>query len=462
MTTKKFSNSLFIFRRDLRLIDNRGLLAACRDSETVHLCFIFNPAQTQPHSYQSMPALQFMLESLQELSEEAQKISACLSFFYGSPEEVLDKLLSKQKFDAVYFNRDFTPFARARDAGIKKTCEAKCCSVFQYGDSLLFEPEELLKADKTPYTIYTPFSKRAFALDIKLPISELPKNISSKLLPDASKAIPGLVSATACRSPAAAGGRSHALNIIASFPQICDYETQRNLPALNATTKLSAHNKFGTVSAREVFAAVTKTLQRDHTLNKELLWRDFFTHIAFHFPKVFSGSFYSKYDAITWDDDQVKFLRWCNGETGFPIVDAGMRELNQTGYLHNRVRMIVASFLTKDLHISWQWGEKYFAQKLIDYDPSVNNGNWQWASSSGCDASPYFRIFNPWLQQQKFDPETLYIKRWIPELSGFSSKRIHEISEQGSPTTNYPAPLIDHATEKKETERRYRIALKGD
>jgi deoxyribodipyrimidine photo-lyase len=207
---------------------------------------------------------------------------------------------------------------------------------------------------------------------------------------------------------------------------------------------LSAHHKFGTVSIRETYQKIKNEFGIAHTLINELYWRDFFTHIGFHFPKVFVSAFNEKYEKIPWENNKTKFNHWCNGTTGFPIVDAGMRELGTTGFMHNRVRMVVASFLTKDLHIDWRWGEQFFANHLIDYDPAVNNGNWQWAASTGCDAQPYFRIFNPWSQQQKFDTNCIYIKKWIPELKNLTSREIHQLENKPSLVPNYPQPIINH------------------
>ena len=221
-----------------------------------------------------------------------------------------------------------------------------------------------------------------------------------------------------------------------------NYEQERDFPAIKGTSGLSAHHKFGTLSVREVFQRVKENLGLSHSLIRELFWRDFFTHIGFYFPRVFSGCFYQEYDAIQWENNQKKFKAWCQAETGFPLVDAGMRELLSTGFMHNRVRMVVASFLTKDLHIDWRWGEKYFAQHLVDYDPAVNNGNWQWAASTGCDAQPYFRIFNPWRQQERFDSDCKYIKKWLPELKNIPAKKIHRRTEVSESLCGYPAPIV--------------------
>jgi deoxyribodipyrimidine photo-lyase len=220
---------------------------------------------------------------------------------------------------------------------------------------------------------------------------------------------------------------------------------------------MAPHNKFGTISVREVYHSIADKLGAEHSLIREVYWRDFFTHIAWHFPHVFGHAFHRVYDKLEWNESQEDFDQWCSGNTGFPIVDAGMRELVSTGFMHNRVRMIAASFLVKDLHISWQKGEEFFARHLTDFDPCVNNGSWQWSASTGCDAQPYFRIFNPWLQQKRFDPECEYIKRWIPELSGLSPKRIHSIYEEDLfRPAGYPAPMLDHAHEKIIAEEMFR------
>jgi deoxyribodipyrimidine photo-lyase len=256
------------------------------------------------------------------------------------------------------------------------------------------------------------------------------------------------------------GGRTEGLKRLRLIDGMTSYKADRDIPALGATTMLSAHHKFGTISIRETYWRAAEAFGVSCHLISELYWRDFFTHIAWHFPHVFKGAFRPEYNALEWNRSKKDFQRWCEGKTGFPIVDAGMRQMNETGYMHNRVRMIVASFLVKDLHINWQRGEKYFAQKLLDYDPAVNNGNWQWAASTGCDAQPYFRIFNPWLQQKKFDPDAEYIKRWVPELKNVSVKDIHQGYKPNLfSDVKYPEPMVDHAAERQETLKRFK-ALK--
>jgi deoxyribodipyrimidine photo-lyase len=240
--------------------------------------------------------------------------------------------------------------------------------------------------------------------------------------------------------------------------RLTNYPETRNLPAVNGTSHLSAHHKFGTLSIRETHAAIVDAFGSHHTLINELYWRDFFTHIGYHFPRVYGSAFNTKYNAVKWDRNKSYYEAWCKGMTGFPIVDAGMRELNATGYMHNRVRMITASFLTKDLHLDWRHGERYFARQLVDYDPAVNNGNWQWSASTGCDAQPYFRIFNPWLQQKRFDPDCVYIKHWVPELSHLQPAVIHKLATSPSiRVVNYPKPIVDHSTESQKSKELFKM-----
>jgi deoxyribodipyrimidine photo-lyase len=317
----------------------------------------------------------------------------------------------------------------------------------------------VLKTDKKPYLVFTVFYNKSKQNPIQKPhtarvhnffhgtikCSET-ENIYHKILADHNKNI------------AVNGGHENALKILHNLPDLKDYADTRDIPWLD-TSHLSAHLKFGTISVREVYYAIVEKLGAQHPLLRQLYWRDFFTHIAFHFPTVFGHAFNKKYDSLQWNYNTKFFNAWCNGTTGFPIVDAGMRQLNTTGFMHNRVRMIVASFLTKDLHISWLKGEKYFAQNLVDYDPAVNNGNWQWCASTGCDAQPYFRIFNPWLQQKKFDPDCMYIKKWVPELKNEKPSVIHSWFKDKSPIIrDYPRPIVDHGKESKHGKMMYKKA----
>jgi deoxyribodipyrimidine photo-lyase len=435
--------SLFIFRRDLRLVDNTALISALSQSKKVIAVFIFDPRQIETHSYLSKPALQFMLNSLLELQSEIKKQKGALYFLHGTPEEVIPKLVKKLDIEAIFFNRDYTPFSKNRDEAIGKFCEKNQLKLHIFDDAVLQKPEAVLKNDGKPYTIFTPYRKKARTFHVPTPQLNSHQNYyaGNAIQSEAIKEEwwPQL------KNLSLQGGRKEGIRLLNAVNALSNYSENRNYPAKNETSHLSAHIKFGTVSIRECYYHFCATFSPEHTLINELYWHDFFTQIGHYFPHVFSKAFQEKYQRIRWKNNKAHFKRWCEGRTGFPIVDAGMRELNQTGYMHNRVRMIVASFLTKDLLISWRWGEVYFAQQLIDYDPCVNNGNWQWAASTGCDAQPYFRIFNPWLQQEKFDADCLYIKKWLPELADLPPKTIHRLFLlEKSPVSSYPTPMLDH------------------
>jgi len=339
---------------------------------------------------------------------------------------------------------------------LAETCQRLGLPLYILADALITEPEQAVKADQTPYKVFTAFYNNARQFPVLLPQALSSQSFTSVASEVSLEQV--ALSFTKNTLVAINGGRSQALLILDQLVHQSDYLNTRDFPVLDATSKLSAHLKFGTCSVREVYYAITETLGSEHPLLRQLYWRDFFTHIAYHFPQVFGKAFLEKFANVHWDNNLEYFQAWAEGRTGFPIVDAGMRELNATGFMHNRVRMIVASFLVKDLHVSWRWGERYFAQHLVDYDPCVNNGNWQWAASTGCDAQPYFRIFNPWLQQQKFDADCQYIYRWIPELKAYTPKVLHEWHKQHKPGL-YPAPIIDHSQETQITKARYKEAI---
>ncbi len=454
---KKYQNSLFIFRRDLRLSDNTALIAAIKQSSTVIPIFIYDPIQiTEKNKYKSENALQFMIESITDLKKQLAKKNGLLYEFYGAATSVILDIIKKNKIDAIFFNKDYTPFAKKRDNQIKKICANNNIDCISCHDELLQPPDTIFTQQKTPYTIFTPFFRTARTIPILKP-QNLPKpSFCQKPINSSYQQL--LITSFNNKKLAEHGGRTVSQRILRTIKKFENYNKERNFPAFNATTRLSAHNKFGTSSIREVYYAIKDNLGLKNDLIKELYWRDFFTYIADHFPIVFKGSFRSKYKNIQWKNNKSMFKKWCLGETGFPIVDAGMRELNVTGFMHNRVRMITSSFLIKDLHINWQWGEKYFAQKLVDYDPSVNNGNWQWVASTGSDAQPYFRIFNPWLQQKKFDPQCLYIKKWVPELKNIPPKELHKWNTRyKNHITTYSKPIVDHSKEIAITKYLYQI-----
>ncbi|OQA36242.1 MAG: Deoxyribodipyrimidine photo-lyase [Candidatus Dependentiae bacterium ADurb.Bin331] len=458
---KQYQTALFIFRRDLRLEDNTALIAAAKKAHCILPCFIFDTQQIGPNNpFRSSNAIQFMIESIQDLNEQLKKKNGSLYLFYGTTDRVVEHLLKKITIDAIFTNRDYTPFSIKRDEKIKKLCIHYKAIFEQYGDALLNEPEEILKQDGTPYSIFTPFLKASLYHPIKKPDilpaidfyqkkineSQRAKDVFKKIMPKINTQIH------------VHGGSRNARTLLKSLKTYINYQKQRDFPSI-PTTNLSAHLKFGTVSVRTVHNAMSKILGIQHPLLRQLYWRDFFTHVAYHSPFVFGHAFHKKYDSLPWNPNKKDFMRWCTGTTGFPIVDAGMRQLNATGFMHNRVRMIVASFLTKDLHIDWRLGEQYFAQQLVDYDPAVNNGNWQWSASTGCDAQPYFRIFNPWLQQKKFDPTCSYIKKWVPELKKYSPEIIHAWQKQSTQhTTHYPSPMVDHQKESARAKTIYRNA----
>ena len=442
---KLYKKSLFIFRRDLRLEDNTALNAALSASSQVIACFNFDPRQYDDKSYFSPNSFRFLLDSLRELGDEVQKAGGRLYIFNGVPEDSVSALIKTENIEAVYFNRDYTPFARKRDKTMHDTCVKHKITAHQYADCLLNEPEAAVKDDGRPYTIFTPFFKKNSQRPVKAASKLGGYNFYKENIKLEDRKILNDLRSGYSQVETLFGGREAGLKILAAMKEYREYQTERDYPIQDATTHLSAHNKFGTLSIREVYHCMVKLLGASHALVRQLYWRDFFTHIAFHFPHVFKGAFNKKYDAIEWENSQKKFKAWCNAQTGFPVVDAAMREINTTGFMHNRARMIVASFLVKDLHIDWRWGEKYFAAKLVDYDPAVNNGSWQWAASTGCDAQPYFRIFNPWLQQQKFDAQCLYIKKWLPELKDVAPKVLHNLFKNKQSFPGYPTPIVHHA-----------------
>jgi deoxyribodipyrimidine photo-lyase len=422
----KYVRTLFIFRRDLRLEDNTALIRALASSCEVCAAFIFDPRQCEPHDYFSPHAFQFMRASLDELSLQIEARGGRLYRFYGLVDDVIQELLDVEKFDVLYINKDYTPFSRRRDASLKKICQKRGVVFEEHDDALLCAPGSVVKEAGGPYAIFTPFYKKAALHAVPLPQDNTFKNLVCQELKSSFLLKPDQLSKVFNPDLAVHGGRSEGLKIFEKLGDLRGYAHERDIPRLDATSHLSAHLKFGTISPREAFHAVVSRLGAAHPILQQFYWRDFFTHVGYYYPHVFSGCFYDEYDAIPWQNDKKLFAAWCEGRTGVAIVDAGMRELNTTGFMHNRVRMITASFLVKDLHIDWRWGERYFATRLVDYDPAVNNGNWQWAASTGCDHQPYFRIFNPWLQQKRFDPDCTYIRKWVKELKNTSVQDIFE------------------------------------
>lgn len=413
--------SIFWFRRDLRLHDNAGLYHALRSGYPVVPVFIFDTNILDELKNKADKRVDFIHRQLEQIQVELIANGSSLHVLYGTPEEAFIKLLSFYNVQAVYTNHDYEPYARDRDEKIAGMLQEQGISFHSYKDQVIFEKDEVLKDNGEPYTVYTPYSKKwkARLSDFYLepyPVGKYFNNFhQQQVLPLPSLADMGFTK-TDVDIPT-----PELDEVVAK-----DYHNMRDIPSLHGTTRLSVHLRFGTISIREL-AARAKEL--NEKLLNELIWRDFYQSILWHFPQVVNQAFKPEYDKIAWRNNEEEFRLWCEGRTGYPIVDAGMRELNTTGYMHNRVRMIVASFLVKHLLIDWRWGEAYFAEKLLDFDLASNNGGWQWAVGSGCDAAPYFRIFNPYLQTQKFDPELKYIRKWVPEFEDF---------------TKYPQPVVEH------------------
>ncbi len=446
------TRSLFIFRRDLRVFDNTGLLEAARLADEVVVCFIFDEAILARYGRDEF-RLGFLHASLIDLERQVQNLGGRLNLYVGNPQQVVQGLLNSAAFSGVYVNRDYTPYSQRRDAELEEICRSSGTEFFTVSDALINEPEQVYKDDGGHYAVFTPFYNRARQLYVAPPQEDLPRNLcavkfSDLVLTDLPAAVPR-GKAQSVFMP----GREGALHTLAHLEPLTSYATDRDYPALPGTSRLSAHLKFGTCSVREAYREIAAHLGEQHPLLRQLYWRDFFTHVAYHRPRVFGHAFREIYDGINWDQASDKFVLWCEGKTGFPIIDAGMRELVSTGYMHNRVRMVVASFLVKNLHVDWRLGEAFFARHLTDYDACVNNGNWQWAASTGADAQPYFRVFNPWRQQLKFDGDGLYIKRWVPELADWPAKAIHRLEKDSA---GYLTPIVDLRASAEEIKARFR------
>jgi deoxyribodipyrimidine photo-lyase len=424
------------FRRDLRLHDNAALYHALKDKNPVVALFIFDTDILDELEDKEDRRVEFIHGALYKMQEELVKKGSTLDVRVGVPSAVFQQVLKDYKVEKIFFNHDYEPYARKRDEGIGEQCREAGVSFHHYKDQVLLDKGEVLKDDGSPYTIFTPYYRtwRSVLTDFHLRSYPTEKYFDH-FYRQAPKTVPSLEEI---------GFRSSAQ----SFPSsqwergvIQHYDKQRDIPSIHGTSRLSVHLRFGTISIRDL---AREAGALNETFFKELAWREFYQMILWHFPRVVGHSFRPEYDKIEWRNNEKEFEAWCQGMTGYPIVDAGMRELNSTGFMHNRVRMIVASFLTKHLLIDWRWGEAYFARKLLDYDLASNNGGWQWAAGTGCDAAPYFRVFNPYLQTKKFDPELKYVRQWVPELEEL----------------NYPNPIVDHEVARKRALAAYAKALK--
>ena len=427
--------NIFWFRRDLRLHDNRGFFHALKEGGNVLPVFIFDTEILGRLENKSDARVEFIHSQLSVLKNELEKYGGSLKIIFGTPELAFKRVTDKYKITAVYTNRDYEPYAKERDEKISKQLAENGIAFHTFKDHVIFEKDEVMKSDGKPYTIFTPYSVRWKAALQNVPIEHYS---SDKLLDRLSKIAPfhtpSLEEITFTKSDI------EVLKPRLNEDVLRNYHNTRNIPSIAGTSNLSVHLRFGTVSIREMVALAKQT--NEQFLN-ELIWREFFQMILWHFPQVVNNAFKKNYDGIKWTNNEVHFQSWCEGKTGYPLVDAGMRELNATGLMHNRVRMVVASFLTKHLLIDWRWGEAYFAEKLLDFELASNNGNWQWAAGCGCDAAPYFRVFNPIEQQKKFDPDFTYIKKWVPEFG----------------TYNYPKPIVEHVFARERVLKAYKTAL---
>ena len=430
--------SIFWFRRDLRLQDNAALYHALKSGNPVLPIFIFDRQILDKLDDKSDRRVAFIHAALQDIQTQLTEIGATLLVKYGNPTDIWKELSETYSISEVHTNHDYEPYALQRDKVIGEFLNTKGIAFYTYKDQCIFEKSEILSGAGTPYTVFTPYSRKWKEKLNEFYLQSYPtEEYFSNLLKINSLSIISL---------SEMGFQENTQ----PFPKkkvrdeiVKNYKEKRDFPAIVGTSRLSVHLRFGTISVREL-AKHTKDLSESF-LN-ELIWRDFYMQILWHFPHVGAGkAFRADYDRIEWRKSETDFEKWCNGQTGYPIVDAGMRELNATGFMHNRVRMIVASFFTKHLLLDWRWGEAYFAKKLLDFDFSANNGGWQWASGSGTDAAPYFRIFNPTTQTQKFDGQLEYIKKWVPEINSF----------------DYPKPIVEHTFARERCLVTYQKALKG-
>ncbi len=436
--------TIFWFRRDLRLSDNAGLFHALKNNKNILSLFIFDSNILEKLQDTTDARVTFIYDTLIGLKAELRAMGSDLLIKYGNPMDVWKDITANYKVTNVYTNHDYETYAKDRDSNVANLLTAKGISLHTFKDHVIFEKSEVVKDDGKPYTVFTPYKKKWLAKLVDKDTDEtrsyyLKPFPSEKYFENLSKQelelpITTLAEMGFQRSAIVIPPKTVAQSIIAQYDQ------KRDFPAIQGTSRLGIHFRFGTISIRE---KALKAASLNQTYLSELIWRDFYAQILYHFPHVQSGSFRPEYDQIQWRNNESEFKAWCEGKTGYPIVDAGMRELKTTGHMHNRVRMITASFLTKHLLIDWRWGEAWFAEKLLDFDLASNNGGWQWAAGSGTDAAPYFRIFSPDAQTERFDKQKIYIKKWVPEYGTFS----------------YPKPIVDHKLARERCLETYKIAL---
>jgi deoxyribodipyrimidine photo-lyase len=405
--------SIFWYRRDLRLEDNTGLFKALNENENILPIFIFDDSILDELP-EDDARVNFIYESLSKINKQLNNHNASLQILKGQIDDVWEKLVTTYDIQKVYLNKDYEPYAIKRDQKINEFLNSKGIEMKTFKDQVIFEEDEIVKADGKPYTVFTPYKRKWLEKFTKVNLNLIANfdNFYKKIIDFPSLNQLGL--------------KNSSLKVKKySLKNVSTYSETRNFPNLDSTSYLSPHLRFGTISVRQI---ITELKNKSETFLSELIWREFFMQIIFHFPHVVTKNFRPKYDGIQWVNNKEDYDNWCQGKTGYPLVDAGMRQLNETGYMHNRVRMVTAGFLCKHLLIDWRYGEAYFAKKLLDYELSSNNGNWQWAAGTGCDAAPYFRIFNPIEQLKKFDKTLTYTKKWVKDFD----------------TLEYPKPIVDH------------------
>lgn len=430
--------TLFWFRRDLRLHDNAGLFNALKEHQNVLPLFIFDTSILDKLEDREDARVTFIHQAVSDLKEKLQEQGSDLLVRHGTPQEVFKELFDKLPITAIYTNHDYEPYARKRDEHIAQLAKKHAIDFKSFKDQCLFEKDEILSGQGKPYTVFTPYKNKVLENLTDFYLKSYPNEKYKKSFAKITKPEKMLTLKELGFAPTTIALPDSKI----SSKTLKEYAQKRDIPSEETgTTHIGIHLRFGTVSIRELAREAKK--YSDVWLS-ELIWRDFFMQILWHFPQVEKHSFRPEYDKIEWRTSKKDFERWATGTTGYPMVDAGMRQLNQTGYMHNRVRMVVASFLCKHLLIHWSEGERYFASKLLDFELSSNNGNWQWAAGSGCDAAPYFRIFNPEAQAEKFDPKQKYVEKWIPELH----------------TDKYPEPMIPHVEARGRCLQAFTKALK--
>lgn len=436
MDQEKTKLNIFWFRRDLRLHDNAALYHALKSGLPVLPLFIFDTAILSKLEDRDDARLTFIHRSLADLNQALRQQRSSILVKHGYPLKTWEDLTTNYAIQAVYTNHDYEPYALQRDMEIKNLLESKNIEFHSFKDQVIFEKNEVLKSDSKPYTVFTPFKNKWLEKLKPFFLKSYPnEKYLGNLFPTETLPIPTLKQLGFSESSLNFPGKNYQ-------PIIADYAQTRDFPGIKGTSHIGVHLRFGTLSIREVARAAFAASEK--TWLNELAWRDFYAMILFHFPETVNHAFRKEYDRIAWLNNELEFEAWCQGKTGYPLVDAGMRELNTTGFMHNRVRMVCASFLCKHLLVDWRWGERYFARKLLDFDLASNVGGWQWAAGCGTDAAPYFRIFNPELQMKKFDPQLTYVKKWVPEYADFG---------------HYPPPIVDHAFARERCLKVFKQAL---